>query len=486
MAVTKIHPIKATVGRAIKYVTNPDKTNEYVLVDYLNCSHVSAEWSFRKEMEIADKYGSRNKSGNGNQAFHLIQSFKPDETSPEEAHKVGMELIDELLKGKYTAVLGTHVDKDHIHNHIVFCAVDNIEHKRYNDCKATYRNIRNISDRLCNEHGLSVIKEEKGLASSYKEWAEKKKGNSWKQKLKDDINSTIRTAKSYDDFIAKMKSIGYQIKGYKLDGSEGKYISFLCPGQGENGRWIRGKKTSGNRGLGDDFSRETINKRINERAKQRADRIKILASRGQNTHLIDTSSEKFQSSPGLNRWAKKENLKRMSNAYIEMQKMGISSKQDVIEKIASIELDIKDKQQDIKIAASDNATLGKIVKYVNQYKENKKYADAYEKSTDPERYMQNRLAEITLYQEAKDTLQASGLDPNKIDLIKLMAEYHKNENKIKELKGQIQKREETLENIKQIYTDFNRFMNSEDESKNEQHIQSKGESSIKKKNEETL
>lgn len=176
----------------------------------------------------------------------------------------------------------------------------------------------------------------------------------------------------------------------------------------------------------------------------------------------------------------------MSNAYIEMQKMGISSKQDVIEKIASIELDIKDKQQDIKTAASDNATLGKIVKYVNQYKENKKYADAYEKSTDPERYMQNRLAEITLYQEAKDTLQASGLDPNKIDLIKLMAEYHKNENKIKELKGQIQKREETLENIKQIYTDFNRFMNSEDESKNEQHLQSKGESSIKKKNEKTL
>ena len=262
MAVTKIHSIKATVGRAIKYVTNPDKTNEYVLVDYLNCSQASAEWSFRNELKIADRFGHKNKAENGNQAFHLIQSFKPEETTPEEAHKVGMELVNELLGGRYTAVIGTHIDKDHIHNHIVFCAVDNIEHKRYNDCRETYRNIRKISDRLCAEHGLSVIKEEKGLATSYKEWSEKKKGNSWKQKLKEDINATIRVAKNYDDFIDKIRSMGYQIKGEKLDGSEGKYISYLCPGQGENGRWIRGKKTSGNRGLGEDVSREISKKEL--------------------------------------------------------------------------------------------------------------------------------------------------------------------------------------------------------------------------------
>lgn len=461
MAVTKIHSIKATVGRAIKYVTNPDKTNEYVLVDYLNCSQASAEWSFRNELKIADRFGHKNKAENGNQAFHLIQSFKPEETTPEEAHKVGMELVNELLGGRYTAVIGTHIDKDHIHNHIVFCAVDNIEHKRYNDCRETYRNIRKISDRLCAEHGLSVIKEEKGLATSYKEWSEKKKGNSWKQKLKEDINATIRAAKSYDDFIDKMRSMGYQIKGEKLDGSEGKYISYLCPGQGENGRWIRGKKTSGNRGLGEDFSRENIKKRIDDRAKQRADRIKILASRGQQTDLIDTSSEKFQNSPGLDRWAKKENLKRMSNAYIEMQKMGISSKQDVVEKIASIEQSIKDNEQDIKTASNDNVTLMKILKYVNQYRENKKYADAYSKSVDPERYMQNRLAEITLFQEAKDVLKASGIEAEKIDVMKLMGVYQANEKRIDSLKDQVKKDKEELKKINKIYTDFNSFMGQE-------------------------
>ena len=100
MAVTKIHSIKATVGRAIKYVTNPDKTNEYVLVDYLNCSQASAEWSFRNELKIADRFGHKNKTENGNQAFHLIQSFKPEETTPEEAHKVGMELVNELYRYK--------------------------------------------------------------------------------------------------------------------------------------------------------------------------------------------------------------------------------------------------------------------------------------------------------------------------------------------------------------------------------------------------
>lgn len=461
MAVTKIHNIKATVGRAIKYVTNPDKTDEYALVDFLNCNQATAEYSFLKELELANKPGSSGytKSGkNANQAFHLIQSFKPEETNPEQAHKIGLELVEQMLEGKYTAVIGTHVDKDHIHNHIVFCAVDNIDHKRYHDCRESYKNIRKLSDKLCEENGLSVITEEKNLATSYKEWQERKKGNSWKQQLKEDINNIIRTAKNYDDFIDKMREKGYQIKGAALDGSEGKYISYLCPGQGENGRWIRGKKTSGYKGLGEDFSREKINERIEKRAKQRADRIKILATRTQHTDLIDTNTEKFKESPGLQRWADRENLKRMSAAYGEMLKQGFKTRADVAEKIAELEQLNADRNKELKDLSEDIITMGKIVKYVNQYKQNKRYFNAYQNSVDQERYMQNRLPEITLFQEAERILKRSGIDPEHINIDKLKSDYYSIEQKKEKLNKEITTDTAEIKKLNKFLSDFQTFM----------------------------
>jgi len=562
MAVTKIHPIKITVGRAIKYVTNPDKTGEYLLTDFINCNQGTAEYSFRKELEIANKPGKGryNKDGKeSNQAFHLIQSFKPGEVTPEEAHRIGQELVSELLGGKYTAVIGTHEDKEHIHNHIVFCAVDNVEHKRYNDCKATYRNIRKLSDRLCVEHGLDVIpdhvvsgepvtkytycpewkdgkpveivttdlgearkncrykykpdigfteeiipkkthtyveREERdwayfhtekyeNTATSYKEWQEKKKGTSWKQTLKNDINATIKTSKTYDDFISQMLAKGYQIKGAALDGSEGKYISYLCPGQSENGRWIRGKKTSGNRGLGEDFSREKIKERIEQRAKQRAERIKILATGTKQTNLIDTSADKFKESPGLNNWAKRENLKRMSAVYAEMQRMGLHSSADVAAKIATIEQGISDKKNEMKELSQDMETMGKIVKYVNQYKQNKRYADAYKKSADPERYMQNRLSEITLYQEAERILKKSGIDPEHINLEKLKEDYYASDRKKTELGNQISKEQAEIKKLNKYMTDFQSYM-TQDQSQIPQTRQANRSPAPPKRNGETL
>ena len=462
MAVTKIHPIKATVGRAILYVTNPNKTDEYTLVDYINCNQAAAEYSFLSELKIANTQKNKgyNKTGkDANQAFHLIQSFKPEETSPEQAHEIGMKLVEQLLGGKYTAVVGTHIDKNHIHNHIVFCAVDHVEHRRYNDCRATYRNIRNLSDRLCEEYGLSVIKEEKGIATSYKEWQEKGKGTSWKKQLKDDINLTIKTSKNYDDFISKMREKGYQIKGEKLDNSNGKYISFLCPGQDpEKGRWIRGKKTSGNRGLGEDFTKERIKERIDERIKQREDRIKIWAGKTQRTDLIDTTAEKFQESPGLAQWANRENLKRMSAVYSEIQRMGFKSKDELAEKIASLEQNIRDCKKQINELSEEMNTFGKIVKYVGQYQQNKRYFDAYQKSSDPERYLQNRLSEITLFQEADRILKKSGIDPSRINLQKLKADYLEMEQQKGQLSKQIGTDTAEIKKLNKYLTDLKTFM----------------------------
>ena len=110
---------------------------------------------------------SKTKQSDPNKAFHLIQSFAPGEVSYDEAHRIGIELADKLLEGKYSYVISTHIDKGHIHSHIIFCAADNIEHKKYNDCKRTYYHIRELSDTLCKEHNLSVINPSQNKGKRY-------------------------------------------------------------------------------------------------------------------------------------------------------------------------------------------------------------------------------------------------------------------------------------------------------------------------------
>lgn len=463
MAVTKIHPIKLTLNRAIKYVTNPEKTDEYALVDTYACGLETATLSFESTLNKARDHKNANK------AFHLIQSFVPNETTPEQAHEIGMKLCENLLGGKYSFVIGTHVDKHHIHNHIVFCAVDNIEYKKYYDNKETYRNIRSISDKLCVEYGLDVITEEKqkskvysNTAKSYKEWQEEKKGTSWKKQLKDDIKATIRTSKTYEDFISQMREKGYQIKGEKLDGSDGKYISFLCPGQDpETGRWIRGKKTSGNRGLGEDFSRENIKQRIDERAKARAERISLLSSQRPKTNLIDTSSDKFKQSPGLMKWADKQNLQRMSAVYAEMQKLGLYSKADLAERIATLEQRAKDNTSELKNLDERMKGFAQIIQVVSQYNDNKKYFNAYQRSKDPERYLENRISEITLFQDAEKALKRNGIDPSKINVQALREEYSRMETRKAEISGQMRRDSSEQKKLDKYLTDLNTYATGE-------------------------
>ena len=223
MAITRIHAIKATVSGAVNYICNDDKTDSSLLVSYFGTTPESAANDFKFTLSHTD-------SSDPNKAFHLIQSFAPGEVSATEAHKIGEELADRLLKGKYSYIVTTHTDKGHIHNHLLFCAADNIDYKKYHDCKRTYWDIRHLSDELCEEHNLSVIRENQHKAKKYKEWLADKKGTSWKSQLKSDINETIKLAHSYEEFLSLMQAKGYQIKDSEISPEAHKYIGFMAPG----------------------------------------------------------------------------------------------------------------------------------------------------------------------------------------------------------------------------------------------------------------
>ena len=239
MAVTKIHPIKSTLKKALDYIENPDKTEDKMLVSSFGCSYETADIEF--EMLLAQAIQKGN-----NLAHHLIQSFAPGEATPEQAHEIGKQLADEVLQGKYSYVLTTHIDKGHVHNHLIFCAVDMVNHRKYNSNRQSYAYIRRTSDRLCRENGLSVVQPSRDKGKSYAEWDAGRKGKSWKAKLKAAIDAVIPQAKDFDDFLRLMAAQGYEIK-------QGKFISFRAPGQE---RFTRCKT------LGENYTEEAITRRI--------------------------------------------------------------------------------------------------------------------------------------------------------------------------------------------------------------------------------
>ena len=121
MAVTKIKPIKSTLSKALDYIQNPDKTDEKVLVSSFGCSYETADIEFGFTLSQALEKGN-------NLAHHLIQAFEPGEVDYEKAHEIGRQLADAVTKGQHEYVLTTHIDKGHIHNHIIFCAVNFVDH----------------------------------------------------------------------------------------------------------------------------------------------------------------------------------------------------------------------------------------------------------------------------------------------------------------------------------------------------------------------
>ena len=221
MAYIKIFPIKVTDKKALDYITNPDKTDEKLLVSSFGCSPETADLEFSMTREMAKKNGMDK---GDNLAFHLIQSFKPGEVDAETAHRLGQQFANEVLKGKYEYVISTHVDKNHIHNHIIFNAASFVDHHKYVSNKRSYHKICRISNRICQENGLATSMPTEKKGKSYKENMEYHRGTSWKAKLRVAVDKAIWASINYEEFLQKMQLAGYEVR-------QGKHLSFRAPEQ---------------------------------------------------------------------------------------------------------------------------------------------------------------------------------------------------------------------------------------------------------------
>ena len=359
MAITKIHPIKSTLNLAISYIINGEKTDEQILVSTHKCHQETAHTQFLR---------TRNDAGtNGTVlARHLIQSFLPGEASPEMAHQIGLELCKKILKDEYEFVLSTHIDKGHIHNHIIFNNVNMVTGKCYQSNKKSYHQIRYQSDKLCKENNLSVIDEfyesyKRKYKTNGKSWYENEQakcGTSWKSRLQFDIDRLIKQSKDWEEFLRKMEELGYEIK-------YGKHIAFKPK---DKQRFTRAKT------IGEDYTEERLKERITENQSIKSPFVK---KRIGNVINMNTNA-KVKESKGYEYWATKHNLNTMAESVVFIREHGINSVKQLDEynkKSAEERQNLQDKTKEIDKEMQElSATMEQVYtikKHREYYKEHK-------------------------------------------------------------------------------------------------------------------
>ena len=382
MAVTKTHPIKSTLKAAIDYICNPAKTDGSLLISSYGCSAETADiefaWTRRHAIDKGENLGR-----------HLIQAFAPGEVTPEEAHQIGLELAKEILGGKYEFVLTTHIDRGHIHNHVIWNAVSFADHKHYHSNKRSYYEIRRTSDRLCKEHGLSVIVPGQEKGKSYVEHQAIRNGTSYKAKLKVTIDRLLPACADLEDLFHRLQEGGYEIR-------RGKYISCRASNQE---RFTRLKT------LGIDYTEEALTARIAGRTRP-SKRPKVLDGSIQRIAVIQGNQ-----SSGLQHWAKLQKLKEGAKTLNYLAAHGIDSYEALDSKLAELNAAVDDSLAAIKAVESRIAELNLIAKYAATYRKCRPIYSRYRKSEDKEKFLRGHESEIILFETAARELKRLGAVP---------------------------------------------------------------------------
>ena len=437
MAVTKIKPIRGTVNKALAYILDPKKTDDELYVSSYGCAASdAAAKEFEWTRNLAVQQGMQMPKVI---ARHLIQSFDVGEITPEQAHEIGKQFADEWLKGKYEYVIATHIDKGHCHNHIIFNAVNYVDFHAYRSNKQTYRQMRQLSDEICKEHGLSVIPPSQSKGMSYKEYTEAKRGTSWKQKLKQTIDRCVITAKDYDKFLKMMQDAGYEIK-------TGKYISFRAEGQE---RFTRAKT------IGENYTEE----RIKERIQGRNPRKRQMQTGRKGISLIGDIQERIKliDSKGYEHKAKLTILKEAARTLNYLTENNLLQYADLEKKVEDIHSSYTRTGEELKSVEARLREIQPIIKNISNYQKLKPVYDAYAKAKDKSAFSAKHEAELVIFEAAKSTLLAMQGDQKLPSLKSLQAEQQRlleDQQRLYDERAKLKKEARVIDTMKANVDDF--------------------------------
>ena len=436
MAVTKIKAIRGTLSKAIAYILNPEKTDEKLLVSSYGCASETAAREFEWTRKIAEQKGMNPVRII---ARHVIQSFEIGEVTPELAHEIGKQFADEILGGKYEYVLTTHIDKDHVHNHLIFNAVDFVDYHAYKSYKRIYYDMREVSDRLCKENGLSVIPPSQNKGMDYKEYTEAKRGTSWKQKLKQTIDRLVITAKDYDDFLRLMQEAGYEIK-------TGKYTSFRAEGQE---RFTRSKT------IGENYTEERIKERIAGRTPRRSQRqatpkgISLIGDIQERIRLIDSKGYEYK--------AKLTILKEAARTLNYLTDNNLLQYADLEKKVEDVHSSYDRTGKELKVVEARLREVQPLIKNISNYQRLKPVYDAFQKAKDKPGFKAKHEAELVIFEAARSTLLAMQGDEKLPSLKTLQAEQQRlldEQQRLYDERAKLKKEARMIDTLKANVDDF--------------------------------
>lgn len=418
------------MSKAIAYILNPEKTDEKLLVSSYGCASETAAREFEWTRKIAEQKGMNPVRII---ARHVIQSFEIGEVTPELAHEIGKQFADEILGGKYEYVLTTHIDKDHVHNHLIFNAVDFVDYHAYKSYKRIYYDMREVSDQLCKENGLSVIPPSQNKGMGYKEYTEAKRGTSWKQKLKQTIDRLVITAKDYDDFLRLMQEAGYEIK-------TGKYISFRAEGQE---RFTRSKT------IGENYTEERIKERIAGRTPRRSQRqatpkgISLIGDIQERIRLIDSKGYEYK--------AKLTILKEAARTLNYLTDNNLLQYADLEKKVEDVHSSYDRTGKELKGVEARLREVQPLIKNISNYQRLKPVYDAFQKAKDKPGFKAKHEAELVIFEAARSTLLAMQGDEKLPSLKTLQAEQQRlldEQQRLYDERAKLKKEVKQIETIK--------------------------------------
>jgi hypothetical protein len=414
MATTWIKPIHKAKGRSVVatlsdrlgYAADSDKSNCYEFVKSYGCDYYTAANDFNLTKELYEQQTGRGGRNGDILAYHVRQSFKPGEVTPAMALEVGYALMEKFTHKRHQFVVAVHVDKQHIHCHCIFSAVNM-------DCSGKFRNpmrsmkiVRQISDFLCAERGLSIVENPKPSRGSYRDWQDKKEPQSNRDKLQAMIDNVLSAGMVFEKFIAAMHNAGCEVK-------RGKYLSFKIPGAE---RFIRVKS------LGEDYTEEALRERClgkrkvapKSRAENESERKAAVYAETVNDGyrpnlLIDIQAQiAAGAGDGYVHWMKIFNLKETARTLIFLKNNGIDSYAELCEKASAAASEFHTRSNRLKDIEGRQRNIAELQKYIGQYGKTRGAWERYKISGYASGFFESERADLTLHKAAKKYFDEQG------------------------------------------------------------------------------
>jgi len=399
----------SVIADIIDYVKNPQKTDGGKLITAYACDSRFADEEFLLAKREYDSITGRDQGRREVIAYHIRQSFKPGEIDAETANRIGHEMAMSFTKGKHAFIVATHIDQKHIHNHIIFNSTAISCDRKFHDFKRSGKAVRRISDLLCLENGLSVIKNPKpSKGRNYAQWLGNKEP-SWREKLRLKIDEVLPACSTFEDFLAAMKAAGYTVNDKR------KHISLIAPGQKQPTRLntlkgnhtetairerlagVRTVTSSGTGGRPFDMKEKTHQGDV-DGAHTRVSLLidiqaKICAGKGE----------------GYERWARIFNLREAAKTLLFLQENGIDSYDDLVGKANSASESFSALSRKIKDADKRLTEIRELQKHIGTYSKTRSTYAKYKALGWDRDFYESQRADITLHRAAKKYFDGLGL-----------------------------------------------------------------------------